>query len=264
MRIVLIGSGNLAEQLALALAASEAGLVQIYGRNRERAALLGRLCGVPYTSEPAQVVEADLYLVAVSDRAVESATGPLSIPEGALVAHTAGSIAIRQLPHRRCGAFYPFQTFTQGRRVDFREIPIFVESTDKEGLAVLKEVAAQISDHVFEADCDQRRRIHLAGVFAANFVNALYGVGEELMRKAGFGFEELKPLIGEVARKAAGADHPRQVQTGPAVRGDSAVLEIHARLIDEIFGTQNGETEKLKNIYHEISKQIWETSKRTF
>ncbi len=264
MRIVLIGSGNLAEQLALALTEGDAGLVQIYGRNRERAQKLGELCHTPYTSDPKQVVAADLYLVAVSDRAVESATAPLPIPEEALVAHTAGSIAIHKLPHRRCGAFYPFQTFTKGRRVDFREIPIFVECSDEEGLTMLKEAAARISDHLFEADGDQRRRIHLAGVFAANFVNALYGVGEELMERAGFGFEELKPLIGEVARKAAEADHPSRVQTGPAVRGDKAVLEIHARLLDEIFGSNTPQSEKLKNIYHEISEQIWETSKKTF
>lgn len=264
IHIVLIGTGNLAEQLALALAESGAGLVQIYGRNEARARELGALCHTPYTSNPEEVVAADLYLVAVSDRAVGEVTRPLPIPEGALVAHTAGSIPIETLPHTRRGSFYPFQTFTRGRRVDFREIPIFSEASDAEGLDLLKRVAHRLSERVFEADCEQRRRIHLAGVFACNFVNSLYGVGEELMAGAGFGFEELKPLIGEAARKAMEAEHPCQVQTGPAVRGDRAVLEGHLRLIGEIYGSENPESDMLLKIYNEISKLIWETSKRTF
>lgn len=263
--IVLIGTGNLAEQLALALTQCGAGLRQIYGRNEVRARELGELCHTPHTSKPEEVVVADLYLVAVSDRAVELATRPLPIPEGALVAHTAGSVPITALPHPRIGSFYPFQTFTQGRRVDFREIPIFVEASDPQGLEMLREVAQRLSDRVHEANCDRRRRIHLAGVFAANFVNALYGVGVDLVREAGFGFQELKPLIREVATKALDEPtHPRRVQTGPAVRGDRAVLENHRALLDAIYGAGSPENEVLKKIYNEISERIWETSKRTF
>lgn len=264
MKIVLIGTGNLAEQLALALKEHNAGLVQIYGRNRDRAQALGEFCRTPYTSNPEEVIAADLYLVAVSDRAVGEATRPLPIPDRALVAHTAGSVAIEQLPHSRRGAFYPFQTFTKGRKVDFREIPIFLECNDAEGLQQLKTVARQISNRLFEANCDQRRRIHLAGVFASNFVNALYGVGVDLMHEAGFGFEELQPLMHEVARKALCSTHPCLVQTGPAVRGDRAVQESHLNLLSEIYGSEGKKAERLKNIYHEISEQIWETSKKTF
>lgn len=263
-KIVLIGSGNLAEQLALALAEQRVGLVQIYGRNRERVAALGAMCGVAATTHPEEVLKADLYLVAVSDRAVGEVTRPLSIPKEALVAHTAGSVPIEVLPHARRGAFYPFQSFTVGRRVDFREIPIFLECSDREGFALLARIAEQISRRHYAADHHARRRIHLAGVFACNFVNSLYGVGEELIREAGFDFEQLKPLIRETALKALDAHQPRQVQTGPAVRGDRAVLEGHLALLGAIFGPESPTAERLTSIYNELSEQIWETSKRTF
>ncbi len=264
-KIVLIGSGNLAEQLALALTEQQAGLIQIYGRNQDRCAAISKLCnGIAHTSLPEELQEADLYIVAVSDRAVDKVTNPLPIPEKALVAHTAGSIPISHLNHKRHGSFYPFQTFTKGRRVDFREIPIFLECSDSDGLKLLHEVAEKISDRVFEANCEERRRIHLAGVFACNFVNSLYGIGEELMHEAGVGFEELKPLIRETARKALASSRPQTVQTGPAVRGDRAVQQSHLALLDEIFKEQSESCNRLKNMYNEISDQIWEISKRTF
>lgn len=252
-RIVVIGSGNLAEALAQALARAEVGLVQIWARNAERAAHLGALCGVPYASRAEALAEADLYLVAVSDRAVGEVTASLPIPAEALVAHTAGSVPIEVLPTPRRGAFYPFQSFTAGRQVDFRPIPIFIEASEPQDLALLRKVAERLSDRVEEADGEQRRRIHLSGVFACNLVNALYGVGEEVVRQAGFSFEILKPLILETAQKAIASHHPSEVQTGPAVRGDQAVQEQHLRMI---------QSDTIRQIYALLSHRIWETSKK--
>lgn len=252
-RIVVIGSGNLAEALLKALRRGGLDLVQLYARNEARGAHLAALCGIPHTSHKEELMAADLYLVAVSDRAVGEVTRELPIPEGAVVAHTAGSIPIEALPHARRGSFYPFQSFTAGREVDFSEIPLFIEASDAEALRLLREVAGQITRKCYEATSEQRRRIHLTGVFACNFVNALYGVGASQLAEAGLPYEILHPLMMETARKAVEADHPALVQTGPAVRGDKGVQSEHLALLHD---------ETMRKIYQQLSELIWETSKK--
>ena len=69
-RVVIIGSGNLAEALARAVAESNLQLVQIYARNAERARAVATLAATRWTTQPAELTDADIYLVAVSDRAV--------------------------------------------------------------------------------------------------------------------------------------------------------------------------------------------------
>ncbi len=253
-RIVLIGSGNLAESLLLALCRQGENVVQIYARNQTRGATLAAMCQVPHTANPEALVPADIYLVAVSDRAVGEVTQSLPIPAEAIVAHTAGSVEINTLPHQHCGSFYPFQSFTAGRRVDFSTIPIFVEGADSDTEEQLEALAKRLSNKVFRANGAQRRKIHLAGVFACNFVNALYGVGADLLREEGIPFDVLTPLMEETYKKASSAPHPTQVQTGPAVRGDRNVQERHLAQLND---------EKIKNIYRNLSDLIWETSKKT-
>ena len=138
--VVIIGSGNLAEALARAVAASPLGLRQVFGRNRDRVAAVAALSGTVGESDPSRLARADIYLIAVSDAAVAEVASSLPIDAAAVVAHTAGSVpvdALARFPRR--AVFYPFQTFTKGREVDFSEIPILVEtaSPDLRGGAAL-------------------------------------------------------------------------------------------------------------------------------
>ncbi len=254
-RVVVIGSGNLAESLAQAVARSGADLVQLFARNPQRGPEVARLASTVWSSDPAALAEADLYLIAVSDRAVAEVAERLPIPATAVVAHTAGSVPMEALggyPLR--GVCYPLQTFTQGRRVDFAEIPLFLEASTPEVYAALEAFARRLSRSVQPARSAERAWIHLAGVFACNFVNAMYAAGEEVLRPAGVGFDLLKPLIAETAAKAAASANPAAVQTGPAVRHDSATLQRHEALL--------ANHPQLQTIYRTISRQLWETSKK--
>lgn len=255
--VVLIGSGNVAESLAQALAACDGvELLQLYARNRARGAALSALTGCPHVSDPAELnTEADLYLISVSDRAVEEVAHTLPIPHSALVAHTAGSVpldALKPYPHR--AIFYPFQGFSAGRKADFRQIPLFLEVADKADRGVLEPFARLLSDLVFEADSTRRKQIHLAGVIANNFVNQLYATATDLLAEADLPYEVLKPLIRETALKALDATHPARVQTGPAKRGDKATQEGHLALLEG--------NAPMQQIYELLSQEIWETSKK--
>lgn len=256
-KVVIIGSGNLAEALARAVAKSDLELVQVFGRNAERVRAVAELAGADRATQPEELSrEADIYLVAVSDKAVAQVAATLPIPVDAAVAHTAGSVPLEALPERfaRRAVFYPMQTFTRGREVDFTVIPIFLETPSAELRGELEEFARQLTRTVIWADSAQRAKVHLAAVFACNFANHMYAVGERIVRGAGLDFDILKPLVAETAAKACDARSPLDVQTGPAVRNDSTTMARHAELL--------ADDPLLKNIYSTISQNIWETSKK--
>ena len=256
-RIVIIGSGNLAEALARAVSKSGLEMVQLFARNPERGPVVARLAGCGWASDPEQLDRtADLYVIAVSDRAVAEVASTLPIPATAAVAHTAGSVPLEAIPERftRRAVFYPMQTFTKGREVDFTRIPIFLETADPGMRPELEAAARQLSRQVIWADSAQRAKVHLAAVFACNFANHMYAIGEEVVRSAGLDFGVLKALVAETAAKACDARSPRDVQTGPAVRNDTPTQERHLALLE---GDPN-----LQEIYTQISKSIWQTSRK--
>ncbi len=254
-RVVIVGSGNVAEALARALPASGAELCQVFARNRERGPRVAALGGTTWTADPDRLAEADLYLIAVSDRAVGEVAASLRLPDGAVAAHTAGSVpldALEAFPRR--AVIYPLQTFTAGRAVDFARVPLFLEASDKGTYQAVERFARRLSSQLYPADSKRRGILHLAGVLACNFVNALYAAGERTLAREGLPFEALRPLIAETAAKALAAPSPAAVQTGPAVRGDLPTLERHRALL--------AEEPLLLEIYNLMSRYIWETSRK--
>ena len=254
--VVVVGSGNVAESLARAGAAAEGlRLVQIFARNAARGAAVAASSGTAWSADPAALAAADPYLVAVSDRAVAESVSALTVPAGAVVAHTAGSVPLESLARfARRGVFYPLQTFTQGRPVGFEGVPCFIEGSDDAVCCRLEAFARRLGCATFRADSARRRTVHLAGVFACNFANAMYGAAERILADAELPFGVLKPLIAETAAKAVGAASPASVQTGPAVRNDLATLDRHRAML--------GSEPDLETIYDTISRYIWETSRK--
>ena len=248
--VVIIGSGNLAEALARAVAASPLSLRQVFGRNRDRVAAVAALSGTVGESDPSRLARADIYLIAVAEVA-----SSLPIDAAAVVAHTAGSVpvdALARFPRR--AVFYPFQTFTKGREVDFSEIPILVETASPDLRGEVEAFARCLSRTVLYADSALRGQVHLAGVFACNFANHLFELGGEVLRRAGVSADLLRPLIAETTAKALAAARPAAVQTGPAVRGDLPTQERHLRLL--------ADDALLSDIYRLITQSIWETSRK--
>ena len=255
--IAIVGSGNLAEALAAAVARLDDVRLTIVARNRQRGRLLAEMCRAEYAPMNAPLHDTELCIIAVSDSAIAAAADSLALPDTATVTHTSGAAPFDILPGRFAarGSFYPFQTFTAGRKVDFAEIPIFVEASDPQTADALCDFAHRLSRRVATADSQTRRQIHLAGVFACNFANRMFGIGGDIVRGAGFGFDILRPLIAEMTDKALAAESPAEVQTGPAVRGDRESQRRHLELLA-------GEPQ-LTEIYKLVSDNIWETSKKT-
>lgn len=248
MKIVLIGAGNLATHLAVALSQKGLQIAQIYSRTEASASLLAKNIQTTYTTEIEKVTDdADLYIFSVKDDAL---TGVLSQmkPNKGIWVHTAGSVPISVFEPfcNRYGAFYPLQTFSKTRNVDFAEIPIYIESNDNKALEELRNIGKIISNQVIEASSLQRMQLHLAAVFACNFTNRMYAIAAKLLEEKGLNFAQLLPLIDETASKVHQL-HPNDAQTGPAIRFDETIIGKH------IDALTDGE---LKHIYYVLSENI--------
>lgn len=247
--ILLVGAGNLATSLAVALKGAGAGVIGVWSRTEEAARELGRRIDTPYSCRLQDFCSPSVVIIAVADAALQSVASDVArlFPE-ALIAHTAGSIsmdALRLSGATRYGVFYPMQTFSKGRVVDFSTVSTFVEGCDAEALSRLRDIASQLGGKVYEATSEQRRYLHLAAVFACNFPNALYAMSERLLTRHGLPFEAMLPLIDETAAKVHTLS-AREAQTGPARRGDEAVMQRQRALLDD----------ELLNIYNVLSDYI--------
>lgn len=257
IRVVIIGSGNVATHLSLALD-SIVDIVQVWSRNMENAAgLAGKLkAAVPLSDLEKVDRDADFYLVAVNDDAVPEIFRALNDVKG-IIAHTSGSVELKKLIEEtgkeNIGVFYPLQTFSKTTNPDIKSIPFFIEGSTREVSVFLKDIALHLSERVFFADSDLRRHIHLAAVFANNFANYMWDIADRYLREnTDFDIKILKPLLEESLRKAMSVN-PYNAQTGPAVRGDSTVIAKHE-------STLNGTD---KEIYKLISDCIIESHKIT-
>ena len=159
---------------------------------------------------------------------------------------SAGSLSVEILPASRRGVFYPLQTFSKERDVDFRQIPVFVESPTDE--ALLMSLGEQISNRVLSLDSENRRLVHLAAVFACNFTNHMYDLSARILAGHGIPFSVLLPLIDETARKVHELP-PCEAQTGPAVRFDQNVMQKHLDLLED---------EGMKQLYKILSESIYD------
>ena len=255
MDVCLIGAGNLATQLGLALSEKGHKVVQVWSRTTQSAAGLAAKLECPYTIELSLIYSrADIYIIAVSDNAIEEVLGMRSWGNP-LVVHTAGSIPMDILaPYcTNFGVFYPFQTFTAAKKVEFDHIPVCIEASTPQNLELLSVLAHSLSQNIRFVDSVQRQQIHLAAVFVCNFVNHLYSIGEELLLEKGLDFDLLKPLILETADKVV-AHSPQSSQTGPAIRNNTNVINKHLALL--------ANHPDLKNIYALISERIIQKHKK--
>lgn len=249
--IVFIGAGNLATNLAKELYYKGFRIAQIYSRTVEAAQVLAQTVEAEYTTDLSTVINnARLYIVSLKDTAfVELLPEIIWGKEKGLWVHTAGSIPMNVWEGQieRYGVFYPMQTFSKQRKVDFSDIPIFVESNSAEDTRFLKDIAAVLSERVYEATSEQRKSLHLAAVFTCNFTNHMYTLAADLLEKYELPFEVMLPLIDETARKVHELN-PHLAQTGPAIRYDKNVINNHLQmLVDD---------PQIQELYRLISESI--------
>jgi len=248
MQTVIIGSGNVAYHLVKAFKQNNLQIHQIFGRNEVELSKISNEFNIPFSTE--KLEDAELYIIAVSDSAVENVS-ELIKNENALVAHTSGSLSKDILKgNYRKATFYPLQTFSKTKDLDYSKIPFFIEAENQIDEKSLCELASIISDNVEIADHEKRKYIHLTAVFACNFVNHLFARAKEISDSQDLDFNYFIPLIDETVEKIHHLE-PKLVQTGPAVRGDERILKLHEQLItdEDHFKIYQVMNESIKKMY---------------
>lgn len=250
--VSFIGSGNLAWHLAPALDNAGFAVQEVYSRNpRHAEALVERL----YQAEVKATLDfstssSTVFIVSTSDDAIQEIVREIVLPEDAILIHTSGSQPLSILSDAATGdlgVFYPLQTFSKDRKLDFSAVPVFVESANAKTEKLLMNMAKAVSRNVFKIPSHEREALHVAAVFAANFTNHMLLLAQEIMKENSLSFDWLKPLIAEMITKSL-AMGPENAQTGPARRGDFKTLDNHVEFLSE--------SESLSELYKLISQDI--------
>ena len=243
IKVVLLGSGNVANHLLHAFTKAEAvDLVQVYARDIHKIEAFQHETSI--TDSVALLKKADVYVLAVSDDAIQEVSATLST--SALVVHTSGTVPLEKLQNQgKRGVFYPLQSFTKNKPVNFKDIPFCLETEDPADMHLLEKLALAIGEKVYYINSEQRKYLHVAAVFVNNFTNHMYRIGYDLCAQYNVPFAVLLPLIKETADKVQDLT-PKQAQTGPAKRQDKKTIANHLALLN---------TEQ-QNIYNLLTEAI--------
>ena len=246
--VVILGSGNVASQLIQAfLKIDSINLKQVYTRNQDDINTLKD--SIDTTNDISLLKQADITIIAVSDDAISSISSHI---KNSFVVHTSGSVDMKSLNNiGRKGVFYPLQSFSKKKLVDFKNIPICLESETNEDLLKLEELVSLLQSKSYILSSHQRKKIHVAAVFANNFSNHMYTIANEICEKYNIPFDILHPLIEETSNKIKNLT-PEKAQTGPAKRNDAETIENHLNLLSE----------KQQEIYLKITQSIQEYGKK--
>lgn len=252
MRISFIGAGRVAYHLASVLKQQHQ-IVQIYSRTWEKTQRLAEHAAAQACPALSELnPEIDLLILAVSDQSIAAVIAEIAhLLPNVLIVHTSGSTDLQRLQqhHPRSGVFYPLQTFSLEREIDWKQTPLFVEAAVEEDQQRLLQLAQQLSERVYAYSSQQRLSLHLAAVFACNFANYCYDMSKQIVDQTQVDFSLLYPLILETAGKATQND-PKIMQTGPAVRGDVNILQMHQSILADL------QRPDLAEVYALMSQQI--------
>ncbi|GAB3928086.1 DUF2520 domain-containing protein [Mucilaginibacter myungsuensis] len=232
MRITIIGSGNVATHIGAALKNAGHRIVQVYSRDMQNAAILAyHIKAEPIDDLNNVDPDTDVFIVSVKDDAIPAIVQRLTFYQK-LILHTSGATSLQTITEHtaNAGVFYPLQTFTKTKELNFWDVPLCIEGASAEITKQLRELASTISNNVYEVDSDGRKILHLAAVFACNFPNYLYSIAQNLLEQNQLEFNMIRPLIAETADKAL-QSFPATVQTGPAVRNDVSTMDKHRQLL---------------------------------
>ena len=230
----LVGSGRVASHLADALVKDGVTCSALYSPTKSHATALAQKIGADTVDSIGQLVAlpVDFVLIAVKDDAIGEVASHFPSDYNGVVMHTSGGTSLDALsPIRHRGVLYPMQTFSENRELVISEIPIFLEANTQKCQEVISRITNALgSRQVHYLSSEERVKLHLASVFACNFVNHLYSISDEVLHDIGLDFQLLGPLVKETLNKALESS-PKEVQTGPAIRRDYKTIDRHLALL---------------------------------
>jgi len=252
LKVSFIGSGNLAWHLAPALDNVGFQVTEVYSPNSKHASALTERT---YQAEVKDSLDfstsrSRIFIIAASDDAIKEIASHIIMPVDSFLLHTSGSQPLSVLESSdadNVGSFYPLQTFTKNKKVDFKIVPFFIESSNTATEKIMLSIARALGSSVKKISSEDRKALHVAAVFASNFTNHMLMIAKEILHQNSLSFDLVKPLITETISKSLTVG-PEKSQTGPAFRSDLEILDSHMEFLKD--------NQKLAEIYQMISQSI--------
>ena len=245
--IILIGSGNVATHIGLALVNNGYNIRQVWSRKLKNAKILAQKLNCKSTTSLNNLLNADLYIISIKDDILKSTVNKLNKSN---IVHTSGSngLEVFEKKNKNFGIFYPLQTFNINIKIDIKKTPILIEANNKNFEKKLLKIGNNISETVILMTSIKRKQLHIAAVFACNFSNHMYTIADSILKKSNIDFNLLLPIINQTVNQLQ-KNNPKEIQTGPAKRKDKKIIQYH---IDNLTNKNT------KEIYQLISKSIME------
>lgn len=229
-KIAIVGAGNTAYTLCKLLKSKGIEPYCMLVRDAAKAQKVSEELGVEAVSDYEKVLKSDLAIIAVNDDAISEVATHLLEYKG-LAVHTSGTKSAELLNRTmRFGVFYPLQTMSKNREIEFDEIPLLIYANSPDDVEMLSRFASHFSKKVVFCDDEQRKAIHLAAVYVSNFTNVMLGIGDKLLKDNGLKLEIMRPLVEEMIKKSFETT-PKDALTGPARRGDFATIGEHVKML---------------------------------
>ena len=241
LKVSVLGSGNLGTHMVNLLNdASQVKLVQWYSRSKIHDQ------EIEVTNDIKMLKNAEIYILCVNDDSISDLSNQL-IFNNKLVVHTSGSTTYESINRKnRRGVFYPLQSFSKTRKLNYSKIPICIEAENDLDLNILIDLCNKIGCGFHKINFEQRKNLHLAAVITNNFTNYLFSLSKEILSDQNLNFDILKPLINETVDKIHKLD-PSESQTGPARRNDQNIIDMHIKMLKD---------PEHQNLYKLISQMI--------
>lgn len=248
MKVIIIGTGNVATVLGKKILEAGHEIIQVAGRHAEKTNLLASQLGCKpvYTFQNINL-SANIYIIAVSDSSIPAVAAQLQLNDKIIV-HTAAAVSknILAASSKNFGVLYPLQTLTKEMPY-LPPVPVLVDGNNEATKKVLIKFSSGWAENVRFADDEERIKLHVAAVFVNNFTNFIFTVIEKYCKKEQLTFNLLYPLIEETIAKLK-ISHPSALQTGPAVREDFSTIAKHNQILTNY--------PELKNFYNLFTDSI--------
>jgi hypothetical protein len=248
MRVVMIGSGNVATIFSRLIKRSGHEMLQVVSRQLPHAKTLAAELNCDFTDNYADIDKtASIYIMAISDDSLNKLDNPFNL-EDKVVVHTAASVSKEVLRNisTNYGVLYPLQSLRK-EIPDLVEIPLLIDGNTAYSTNLIANFATTISPIVSNANDEQRLKLHVAATIANNFTNHLFSLTEDFCKKEQVDFKLLLPIINETTSRLS-TYSAADVQTGPAIRNDESTINKHLALLANY--------PRLKNLYKLITDSI--------
>jgi predicted short-subunit dehydrogenase-like oxidoreductase (DUF2520 family) len=176
----------------------------------------------------------DVLFVTTKDNEIANVLHQVENPDVVKI-YCSGSISLESLSTiSNYGVWYPLYSFSGNTSIDWNKVPVFIEYSNEYVFDILSNLCGKLNKAFYVLDSQNRKQLHLAAVFANNFVNACFiGSSEVIKENESLKFDFLMPIIQQTIEKVA-IGNPKDCQTGPAKRHDENTLIEHSNMLKQL------------------------------